>query len=49
MMKKIMQALRNPRVQRILLWLAPIIIGWVVDRIGKGGTRKNVRSKRLRK
>lgn len=35
MFTRIARLLRNPTVQRILAWAAPLIIGWILSKLDK--------------
>ena len=50
-MKKIFRWLSNPKVVQVLLWIAPIIIGWIADgskNKTSADARKAVRAKRAK-
>ena len=48
MMQKVIRILKNPRAQQILMWIGPIVLGWIFDRASKQGSKKSVRSRRLK-
>lgn len=46
MVQKILRLLRNPLVQKVLAWAAPLVIGWVLSKLDKKADSSTSRSKK---
>lgn len=52
MFNRILRLAKNPTVQKIAVWLGPIILGWIMTKFEESGkqssssSKKNTRSKR---
>lgn len=41
MVRKLLRLLQNPAVQKLVAWLAPLVIAWILSRLDKKAEKQS--------